>query len=298
MLMIKRTHLLWLPALFLIGCGDTTTPRVPTTLQLDRSSVTMAFGDTVVVHWTVLDQHGASFTTPPSGFNVNWSSSSNAVVTVDAGRLIATGPGHATVTASAAGVTPIQLPVTVQALILRGQRAFSLSGDSNGTFSIDETFNPFDPAFAFGSWVLTMYDSEYDSQDVIAQRRRADGRYDLFAFWVDGRVTSAGTRSIERGDGVFIRGIDPTTADWESVYDAISGQATFATVGGGRMTGTFSLEMTEEETGGSLQVTSGTFDVPILSEDVLGAREVGNAQVARAELLRTRHRSQLTGAPR
>jgi hypothetical protein len=291
--MTKRTPLLWLPALFLIGCGDSTTPLVPTTLQLDRSTVTMSVGDTVVVNWTVLDQHGASFTPPPSGFTVNWSSSSNAVVTVNAGRLVATGPGQATVTASAAGVTSVQIPVTVTAPSLRGQLAFSYSGAANGTFSVDASFNPLDASFVEGSWVVTVYDSDFDSQDVVAQRRRADGRYDIFAFWVDGRVTSPGTRSIELNAGLFIVGWALMTGDYEAFYDAVSGQANFATVGGGRMTGTFSLEM-EDEIERSLVVTSGTFDAPIVSEDVFGALGIANAQVDRAELLRTR----LTGTRR
>jgi hypothetical protein len=261
------------------ACGDSTTPRTPTSLQLDQTAVTLEVGDTVVVSATVLDQHGTAFPQPPAGFTVQWSSSNPSVASVDGGRIVGRGPGQAIITASGAGASSAQIAVTVTAPLLRGRLAFSYSGERTGTFSIDQTFRLTDPNFEMGTWAVTLFDSDFQSQDLVAQRRRPDGNYDILAFWVDGRVTSPGTRNVQAGDGILLFGLNAQTGNAEAVYEVVSGQVTFATVGQHQMAGTFSL-LLESATGGVLQVAGGTFDVPILLETDFGAAAAANPAAA------------------
>jgi hypothetical protein len=243
-------------AVVLGACGDTTEPRVPTSLQVSTQSVTMEVGDTVRINAHIADQHGNAFDTPPAGHTIAWSSSNNNVVTVSGGLLTAVGMGSAVVTASAGALTPREINVQVTGPAMPMQLSFSYSGHRSGTFSVTAT--AFDPE---GSFALSFYDTDYVSQDVLAQRRRTTSVYDFFHFWVDGNpITTTGTRDIS--DGYFILGFNVNTESWDAVYQVVSGSVNFTTVTSERMVGTFSVVMEEMDTGATLNVTSGTFDVP------------------------------------
>lgn len=92
--------------LALPSCADLAVEpgRVPTTLALDASEVTLTQGDPVALRVTVLDQNGDPIATP-GWAEPTWASSNSHVVRVRDGGASAHGPGQAVATATLAGLT-------------------------------------------------------------------------------------------------------------------------------------------------------------------------------------------------
>jgi hypothetical protein len=101
---------------FAAACGDGTEPRVPTALRLDQPALRLDDATTARLRATLYDQHQQPFEVLPEGAVLRWSSSDEAVASVDAGGTVsAKRPGTAHVTASAAGVSS-RAEVTVRAV--------------------------------------------------------------------------------------------------------------------------------------------------------------------------------------
>ncbi len=111
-------------ALTLTGCGSTE-PPVPTTVQIDSSSLSFAsIGETRQLTAGVKDQRGDPFGSP----TITWSVANTAVATVDGSGLVtATGPGITQVTATDESATAtitvqvVQVPAQVQKVSGDGQ---------------------------------------------------------------------------------------------------------------------------------------------------------------------------------
>lgn len=114
--------------LALPSCADLAVEprRVPTTLALDASEVTLTQGDPVALRATVLDQNGDPIATP--GWAApSWASSNSHVVRVSDGAASARGPGQAVATATLAGlsasavvrVNPSEIAVMVDSVAYR-----------------------------------------------------------------------------------------------------------------------------------------------------------------------------------
>lgn len=270
---------LWLLAFALTGaaCGDSTEPRVPTTLAVEPASVELHIGDTTKVQATVQDQHGRPFSEPPQGFEITWSTSAQNVASVSAGSIAGGSIGQATITARAGSLAPAQVEVRVVPRSYTGRLDFGFSGDRSGSFSVNSTFL-FDPRPDAGpstnDWAFAFFDSEYGSQDIWGQRLRADGRIDFVWFWVMGRVTSAGARAVD--DAVFVFGWHPATQEFD-LYLATGGTVTFSAATPQRLQGSFQIPMTHDVTGAALTLQNGTFDVPIVREFDPSAQSVGSA---------------------
>jgi len=258
-------------ALLAASACDSTEPRVPTSLRLaDEAALSLEVGDTANLAVIVLDQHGEAYTTPPTDVLVSWSSSASSVATVSNGTVTAVGPGIATITVSATGLVSASTQVTVAARTYTAQLSFTYSGDASGSFDLNSTFQ-IDPETGPNvlSWALTFYDEEYQSQDIVAQRQRGDGRFDILWFWSDGPpVTVAGARAASFG--VLLLGHSVLDDSDEGFYLITGGTINFAAPAGGNLSGTFSLQAEHEETGAELLITSGSFNVPLVSADIMG----------------------------
>jgi hypothetical protein len=270
---MARSLVLFVAAAALLAASacDSTEPRVPTSLRLtNEAALSLEVGDTATLGAIVLDQHGEAYTTPPTDVLVTWTSSANTVATVSNGKVTAVGPGIATITASAAGLTAASTQVTVIRPTFTGQLSFAYSGDASGSFDVNSTFQ-IDPEAGPNvlSWALTVYDAEYGSQDIVAQRQRGDGRFDIIYFWSDGPpVTGAGPR--EASFGVLLLGYSTLDESQEGFYLITGGTIHFAAPAGRNLSGTFSLQAQHEDTGAELLITSGSFNVPLVSVDILG----------------------------
>jgi hypothetical protein len=267
---------------FLIAC-DSTEPRVPTAIQVDRQSVAVEVGDTVRIAATLLDQHGRSYDVAPQTHAITWTSSNPNVASVTGGLVRGESGGTATISVGAGTLTPVQVPVTVTARTVTMQLSFSYGGHRTGTFAVSETVRLDQPG---DSWAVTFYDSQNIGQDIVAQRRRADGAYDFIHFWFDGPpITSTGPRTIS--DGYLILGYDADADDLEALYFFSSGGADFTHATGQRVAGAFSMGMADVETGSALSVSSGSFNIPFLSDDELAAAPGSDSAAPLAQTLHT-----------
>jgi hypothetical protein len=251
------------------ACGDGGTgPRVPTSLQLSHGDLTLDHGESVTLAATLLDQHGSPFTTPPAGHGITWSSSAPHVAEVGAGVVETRGLGRATLTARAGSVPPASVQVSVTALM---RLSFQYAGSHTGTFTLDRTAG--DDAFGDGEWAMSTYDSEARSQILAAYRVRPDGRLDLFAILVDGRITSPRTQTLHFGEAVLMLGVETTGAEprMEGQFLATAGSVTFSQATLSRLKGTFSIAMVGSEPGSTLTLSSGVLDVPVFDESAMGA---------------------------
>jgi hypothetical protein len=227
-------------------------------IELDGPGQTAAF--TVVF----LDQHYIRFDTAPVGYLVTWETVNPGVATAAAGNVTATGVGLTWIAARSGTLSAAVIQVSVTAA---ARLSFDYEGDRTGTVSIDRIVGP----LVWGqdwSWAASFYDTESETQDIIAQRVREDGRFDLLWVWVDGRATEPRTTSVAAGDGWLILGYNPATASDEGGYEVVSGSFTFSSVSPHRLAGSFALKLAEEDSGAALDVTDGEFDLPIVDESV------------------------------
>jgi hypothetical protein len=278
---MKRMKLVTMAALAVVVACDTTEPRVPTSVEVDRQTVTLQMDETVQVHATVLDQHGRAFDPAPQGFEVTWASTRPDVAAVTNGEIRGVAPGTATIRAAAGTLPPAEILVTVEPGRLTisagtfnvpiltqaeweenattgrnvtSQLSFSYQGHRTGTVAISSTFMT-DAIPWGGDWAVSIYDADWDDQDILAQRRRADGRFDFLWFWVDGRVTAPGTRSPD--SGIFFVGYNVETDTAEGIYMVTGGSVSFASASATQLAGTFSLELeTLPPNGGALSNAS------------------------------------------
>jgi hypothetical protein len=258
----------------LAACGDGTGPRIPTDVEVDPQTISMETSDTVRVQAVVVDQSGRAYTQVPTDYQITWSTSAPLVAEVEDGLIRALRPGQAIITARAGDLAPAQIQVTVTPRTVSADLSFSYSGHQNGTFAIATDFQ-LDQIDWYGDWAFNFFDYNEDEQNVWAQRERTDGKVDWLVFFVSG-MAEPGTHV---GDGLFFYGFDVDTEVSDVVY---YGQATvtYTAVTDRQVGGTFSMDMGEiveveegnwEFTGQLLDLTAGTFDVPVvISSEVFG----------------------------
>jgi hypothetical protein len=255
-------------AALIAACQEGTEPRVPTAVQVDQQTVALEAWDTVSVQAVIVDQHGVAYTPPPSDHPITWSTSSAQVVTAANGLIRAIAPGQATVTAQASGLEPATITVTVTARTVTAQLGFDYSDHREGSFDLDVTYR-LDQINWHGNWGFTSFNQQFSDQDLEGQLVRDDGKVDYLLIWVDGEVTSPGARPVD--GAFFVFGYDLETEAAESIYLG-DGSVNFATVAARQMTGTFALELQEvveqngsyQPTGEWLDITSGTFELPVV----------------------------------
>lgn len=264
---MKRTLSVILALVVFAAC-DSTEPRVPTAIQVDHQTINMETGDTVRIEAVILDQRGRAYDVPPEGHTISWSSSAPGVATVQGGLVRGVGAGTATISASAGALTPAQVAVSVTARTVTMQLSFSYAGHRTGSLSVS-VVSRVDQIDGDGSFAFSFYDFDFGSHDIFAQRRRTDGTYDIFWVWFEGdRITATGARTMS--DGFIILGLDPQTDSWDAAYLLANGSTDFTTVTTRQMAGTFTATMAELDSGATLTVSSGTFNVPFLTEQELG----------------------------
>jgi hypothetical protein len=256
----------------LAACGDGTGPRVPTDVEVDPQTISMETSDTVRVQAVVVDQSGRAYTQMPTGYQITWSTSAPLVAEVEDGLIRALRPGQAIITARAGDLPPAQVQVTVTARTVETALSFAYGGFQTGTFDVDATFR-LDQLDWDGEWALSWLADEDDGSGTIvtyhdfqAQQVRSDAKVDWIWFWTVGEVTEAGTWEID--GGFFITGFDLFDESYEAIYGG-TGMVNIAAVGDRRLAGTFAMDMLEldendQPTGETLQMTSGTFDIPVV----------------------------------
>jgi hypothetical protein len=253
-------------AVALLGACDSTEPRVPTALQVDQQTVSLEVGETVAVEAFVVDQHGRAFDIPPQGFAITWETANANVATVQDGEITGVGSGQTTVRARAGTLPAAEIQVTVESMMVSAQIGFSYAGHRTGTFSVNNTFRVSDIS-AGGSYAYTFHNMDYDDHDFIAWQRRPDGLLDYVEFYVDQPITQPGTYEVYLG--IMLLGYNASTDAYEDFYllEAQPGTINVTTATERRIVGTFALSLEEEETGQALDVTGGTFDLPILTDE-------------------------------
>jgi hypothetical protein len=261
-MMPRSPLILTAAALLLSACGDSTEPRVPAVLELEHDAVEVEVNDSTLVNVVVLDQFGRAFVAPPSGFEVVWHVRDPAIARVTDGYIVGLRTGSTTVTASAAGITPVEVLVDVVPSQLTGQLSFDYGGHASGSFEVSSDFS-LDPERGptTGEWVVTFHDPDFGSQDVLAVRTRQDGRVDLAWFWVTGEVTAAGTHEVD--SGVLVLGFVAALNAAEGRYEVVDGSVQFTAVSSSRMRGSFVLTLADAA-GNVVEATDGVFDAPVV----------------------------------
>jgi hypothetical protein len=258
---MNRSRSILCAALMASACSSGSEPRTPSSVELDRQAVTLEVGETVLIQATFLDQHGSAFAAPPPNVALSWSSSNGVVATVNQGTIIAAGAGTATVTASAPGIPPATVQVTVTARSYQGQISLDYSGTPGGHFSINSTFQLGPMGATTPDWAVSFYDPSFASQDVVGFSERTDGKLDVVWFWATGApITAPATRVIS---GFLILGLDADET-WERGIEFPDGTATFTVPSQGRLSGTFSSQAVDVDTNEPVSISAGTFDVPVL----------------------------------
>jgi hypothetical protein len=279
--------------LVVAACSDSTEPRVPTTLELDRATLQLTVNESRTVAARIVDQNGNAFQQIPEGFEVQWSVDAGDVVQVDQGSVLGLAVGSAIVTAQAGGLPPAQVMVEVSPDILDLSTEFRMdyAGAESGRFDIEAEFEfRLQDGPQGDEWAFAFYDLGFGSQDLVAERTRDDGRFDLFWVWAEGEpITMAET--VEVSDGYMIFGVSDTWLDvtdfstWEGIYFVQEGAINFTHVTDDRMHGEFWFDL-EASGEGTLAVTNGNFDMPSLQLGAVGAP----AAVPGAELAGVRER--------
>lgn len=277
----------------LTACSDSTEPRVPTTLELDRATLQLTVNESRTINARIVDQNGNAFQQIPEGFQVQWSVDDASVAQVDQGAVLGLAVGSAIVTAQAGDLPTAQVMVEVSPDVLDLWTEFSMdyAGAESGIFEIETEFQfriqggPEGP-----EWAFAFYDLGFGSQDLVAERARDDGRFDLFWVWVEGDpITTAET--VEVSEGYMLFGVTDTwlevsdISNWEGLYLVEEGAINFTQVTDDRMDGEFWFDL-EGQDGGTIQVTNGNFDMPSLELGAVGAP----APVSGAELAGVRER--------
>jgi probable HAF family extracellular repeat protein len=126
-------------ALAVAGCGDGPSDlgsSRPESIRLNMHAVRLTAGEDTTVVATLHDRYGYEIITPPSGFQVTWSTSDPDVATVDGGLVRAVGAGQAVVTAAAGSLAPAAVDVQVLEAegVIDGYQALAL-GRLGGTQS-------------------------------------------------------------------------------------------------------------------------------------------------------------------
>jgi hypothetical protein len=259
---MTRTPLVLAAAGLLSACGDSTEPRVPAALELEHEAVEVEVNDSTLVNVVVLDQFGQAFMAPPSGFEIDWHVRDPAVARVTDGYIVGLRAGSTTVTASAAGITPVEVVVDVVASQLTGQLSFDYAGHASGSFEVSADFS-LDPERGptTGEWVVTFHDPAFGSHDVLAVRTRQSGSVDLVWFWVTGEVTAAGTHDVD--SGMLVLGFVEALNAAEGSYEVVGGSVEFTAVSSARMGGSFTLTL-RDAAGNGVEATDGVFDAPVV----------------------------------
>jgi hypothetical protein len=253
-------------AVALLGACDSTEPRVPTALQVDQQTVSLEVGETVSVEAFVVDQHGRAYDVPPQGFAITWETANANVATVHDGEITGVGSGQTTVRARAGTLQAVEIQVTVESMTLTAQMGFSYAGHRTGTFTVNNTFRVSEIS-AGGSYAYTFHNLDYDDHDFVAWQRRPSGLLDYVEFYVDQPITETGTYEVYLG--IILLGYNANTDAYEDLYilEEQPGTITVTAATERRVVGTFTLSLEEEETGQALEVTGGTFDLPILTDE-------------------------------
>jgi hypothetical protein len=278
-------------ALLLSACGDSTEPRIPSVLELEHEAVSVEVNDSTLINVIVLDQFGRVFVAPPPGFEIDWHVQDATVARVTDGYIVGLRTGSTTVTASAAGIMPVEVMVDVVASQLTGQLSFDYAGHASGNFEVSSDFS-LDPERGptTGEWVVTFHDPDFGSHDVLAVRTRPNGSVDLAWFWVTGEVTAAGIHDVD--SGMLVLGFVEALNAAEGSYEVVGGSVEFTAVSSARMGGTFVLTLTDAA-GNVLEATNGVFDAPaipassILASSAPGVDAAVPVPAAAASLLRS-----------
>jgi hypothetical protein len=86
------------------------------------------------------------------------------------------------------------------------QLSFTYSGDRDGAFTVAATRRLDDLR---DNVAISFYDTDVGSHDILAERLRGDGRYDLIWFWFEGPpITAAAALEIS------VRSSWPRTPPW------------------------------------------------------------------------------------
>ena len=261
----------FLTALLLVACSDSTEPRVPTTLVLDQIALELDVDEAVTVNAQILDQDGEAFVSVPEGYEIEWSVDDEAVATVEGGTIEGVGQGTAIVTVTAGDLQPAQISVEVRAapVELFGEMSFVYSEARSGTFELSTDFLlDLQAGFLDPEWVITAYDTDFGSQDIVAQRVAEGGGFDLIWIWVEGDPpSSAGT--FELDDGMVLFGMSEPWLQFdefstvEAAYTLEEGELILTEISEERMVGTFEFTA-QDDAGEGLEVTEGSFDAPRL----------------------------------
>jgi hypothetical protein len=270
--MIRTFWTVVVAAAMLAACGDGTGPRVPTDVVVDPQTIAMETSDTVRVQAVVVDHTGRSYTQIPTGYQITWSTSAPLVAEVEDGLIRGLRAGQAIITAQAGDLAPAQVQVTVTSRTVTTALSFAYGGFQTGTFDVATTFR-LDQVDWDGDWALSWLTDEEDAfgamvtyHDFYAQETRPDGKVDWIVFWTVGEVTAVGPWEIQ--GAYFITGFDLFDESSEAIYGGV-GAMNISAVGDRRLAGTFAMDMlevdqTEQPTGETLEITAGTFDIPLI----------------------------------
>ncbi|MEX2531087.1 MAG: Ig-like domain-containing protein [Gemmatimonadota bacterium] len=251
----------FLPALALLlamGCSESTSPQVPTSISLETDYVSIGIGETTTLTAVILDQDDRQITPAPDGYEVTWDTTNPEILTVQDGIVTGVSQGTAQVVVAAGDLPVENVVVEILPHPLSGDLSFEYAGQISGTFSVSAEFRSTQEP----DWVVTIFDAEEGPDgvtDVIAQYQREDELFDLAWFWVAGRVVEPGTHPAVYG--YILMGINQEGTATEGTFDLTEGDITFTTVTGSRMTGTFEYTL-GNDADQVVQVTGGEFDAP------------------------------------
>ena len=261
---LRALLLLAVLAPFVVGCGDDTIAGPPgaAILEFDQTSILIQVQETVELSVRVLDHQGNPIADVPDGW-IEWFSSNDAIVHVENGMVLGIRPGVAVVGARAGNLLPAEVMVQVEPRPLSGRLSFQYEGSHTGSFDVDSEFildpehGPIPP-----DWVATFFFSTNQSQDIVAEAVRDNGLIDIVWLWVNFPVTSEITLPLDGAHVVL--GFDGET-EGASFGPMANGVITFTSVTSARMVGTFQFSV-EHEASGILEVRSGSFDAPRVTE--------------------------------
>lgn len=274
----------------LLGACDSTEPRVPTAVEVDQQTISIVTSDTMTLQAVIVDQSGRPYMQMPTGYQITWSTSAPLIVSVTDGHIRGERPGQAIVTARAGDLTAAEVHVTVGVRTVTSEMSFQFAGHNNGTFAINETFR-LDEIDWNGDWGFTWVTHEEDDtgevftyQDVEAQQLRSDGKLDWIWWWAAEEIDAPGTFEAA---GFFLYGFDLNDNSYEALYYG-DGTVTFTSVAPRQLAGTFSLGMgeldaNEDFTGQVIDVTSGTFSVPLVTNPEIAGDVAADARLDLAD---------------